>query len=93
MMSYISELGGVVAGLSAARVFSRYVLTNIASTNLVCDDESAVLSSTGPLTDSIFHRLEGDRDLVIKIKDLQTNWCCGIGITYAWVKGHTDDPT
>jgi hypothetical protein len=44
-----------------------------------------------PLTDSIFHRVEGDHDLVSTIKDLQENWCRGLTITYDWVKGHADD--
>jgi ribosomal protein L37AE/L43A len=43
-----------------------------------------------PLTDSIFHRIEGDHGLVSTIKDLQENWCHGLDITYNWVKGHAD---
>jgi hypothetical protein len=44
-----------------------------------------------PLTDSIFHRVEGDHDLVSTIKDLQENWRRGLDIMYDWVKGHVDD--
>jgi hypothetical protein len=50
-----------------------------------------VLSTNRPLTDSIFHRIEGDHDLVNTIKDLQESWCRGLDITYYWVKGHMDD--
>jgi hypothetical protein len=44
-----------------------------------------VMPTKMPLTNSIFHRLEGDHDPVRMIKDLHMN------ITYAWVKGHADD--
>jgi hypothetical protein len=57
----------------------------------MCDNESAVLSTNRPLTDSIFHRIKGDHDLVSTIKDLQENWCRGLDITYDWVKGHADN--
>jgi hypothetical protein len=55
------------------------------------DNESAVLSNNRPLTDTIFHRIEGDHDVVSTIKDLQENWCRGLDIPYEWVKGHADD--
>jgi hypothetical protein len=54
-------------------------------------NESAVLSTNRPLTDSIFHCIEGDHTIVSTIKDLHYNWCCGLEITYEWVKGHMDD--
>jgi hypothetical protein len=56
----------------------------------LCDNESAVLSTNRPLTEIIFHRIEGDQ-LVSTIKDVQENWCRGLDITYKWVKGHADD--
>jgi hypothetical protein len=91
MQSYRSELGGVAAGLAVPGTLRRSGLINIASARFLCDNESAVLSTKRPLTDSIFHRIEGDHDLVSTIKDLQDNWCRGLDITYDWVKGHTDD--
>jgi hypothetical protein len=91
MQSYRSELGGVTVGLVVLGTLSRSGLINIASTTFLCDNESAVLSTNRPLTDSIFHRIEGDHDLVSSIKDLQENWCRGMDITYEWVKGHADD--
>jgi hypothetical protein len=91
MKSYRSELGGVAAGLAVLGTLSRSGLINIASTTFLCDNESAMLSTNRPLTDSICHRIEGYHDLVSTIKDLQENWCRGMDITHEWVKGHADD--
>jgi hypothetical protein len=91
MQSYRSELGGVAAGLAVLGTLSRSGLINIASATFLCDNESAVLSTNRLLTDSIFHRIEGDHDFISTIKDLQENWCRGLDITYDWVKGHADD--
>jgi hypothetical protein len=84
-------LGGVAAGLAVLGTLSRSGLINIASTTFLCNNESAVISTNRPLTDSIFHRIEGDHHLVSSIKDLQENWCRGMDITYELVKGHADD--
>jgi hypothetical protein len=81
----------VAAGLAVLGTLSRSGLINIASTTFLCDNESALLSTNSPLIDSIFHRIEGDHDLVSTIKDLQENWCRGMDIIYEWVKGHADD--
>jgi hypothetical protein len=81
----------MAAGLAFLGTLSRSGLINIASATFLCDNESAVLSTSRPLTDSIFHRIEGDHDLVSTIKDLQENWCHGLEKTYDWVKGHADD--
>jgi hypothetical protein len=91
MQSYRSELGGVAAGLAVLRTLSRSGLIKIASTTFLCDNASAILSSNRPLTDSIFHWIEGDHDLVSTFKDLQETWCRGMDIKYEWVKGHADD--
>jgi hypothetical protein len=91
MQLYRSELGGVAAGLAVLGTLSRLGLINIASATFLCDNESAVLSTNMPLTDSIFHRVEGDHDLASTLKDLHENWCRGLDITYDWVKGHADD--
>jgi hypothetical protein len=91
MQLYQSELGGVVSGLAVLGTLSRSGLIKIASMTLLCDNASAILSANRPLTDIIFHRIEGDHDLVSTIKDLKENWCRGLDITYEWVKGHTDD--
>jgi hypothetical protein len=73
MQSYRSEIGGVAAGLAVLGTLSRSGLINIASTTFIYDNASAILSANRPLTDSIFHRIEGDHDLVSTIKDLQEN--------------------
>jgi hypothetical protein len=91
MQLYRSGLGGMATGLTVLGTLSRSGLINITSAKFLCDNESAVLSTNRPLTDSIFHRIEGDHDLVSTIKDLQENWCRGLDISYEWVKGHTDD--
>jgi hypothetical protein len=91
MQSYRSDLGGVAAGLTVLGTHSRSGFINIASATFLCDDESAVLSTNMPLSDSIFHRIEGDHDLLSTIKDLQENWCRGLDIMYDWVKRHADD--
>jgi hypothetical protein len=91
MQSYRYELGGIAAGLTVLGTLSRSGLINIASATFLCDSESAILSKNRPLIDSIFHRIEGDHDLVSTIKDLQENWCRGLDITYDWVRGHVDD--
>jgi hypothetical protein len=70
MQSYRSELGSVAAGLAVIVTLIRSGLINIASATFLCDNESAVLSTNIPLPDSIFHRIEGDHDLVSTIKDL-----------------------
>jgi hypothetical protein len=91
MQSYRSELGGVAAGLEVLGALSRLGLINIASATFLCDNESTVVSTNRPLSDSIFHRIEGDHDLVSTIKDLKESWFCGLVIMYDWVKGHADD--
>jgi hypothetical protein len=91
MQSYRSELGGVTSGLAVLGTLSRSGLINIASMTFLCNNKYAVLSTNRPLKDIIFHRIEGDHDLVSTIKDLQENWCRGMDITYEWVKGHADE--
>jgi hypothetical protein len=83
--SYISELRGVTADLPVVGTLRRSGLINIASAKFVCDNESAVLSSTKPSTYSIFHQLEGDHDLASTIKEAREFvfnftgiWCCQV---------------
>jgi hypothetical protein len=81
----------VAAGLTVLGTLRRSGLIYIASTTFLCNNKSSILSTNRPLKDIIFHRIEGDHDLVSTIKDLQENWCRGLDITYEWVKGHADD--
>jgi hypothetical protein len=39
-------------------------------------------------TQSIFHKLESEYDLISTIKFMKNNWCQDIDVTYAWIKGH-----
>jgi hypothetical protein len=57
MQSCRSELGDVAAGLAVLGTLIRPGLINIASVTFMCDNESAILSTNRPLTDSIFHRI------------------------------------
>jgi hypothetical protein len=81
MQSYRSELGGVAAGPAVLGTLSRSGLINIAFTTFLCDNASSILSANRPLTDSIFHWIEGDHDLASTIKYVQENWCRGMDIT------------
>jgi hypothetical protein len=74
IQSCSSELGGVVADLALLETLGSSILINILSSKFLCDNESTVLSTNRPLTDIIFHHIEGDRHLVGTIKDLQENW-------------------
>jgi hypothetical protein len=58
IQSYRSELGGVAAKLAVLETLSRSGLINIASTTFLCDNESTVLSTNRPFTDSIFTGLK-----------------------------------
>jgi hypothetical protein len=39
----------------------------------------------------VFHRTEGDHDLISTIDYLQEHWCQDTEVHYEWVKGHADD--
>jgi hypothetical protein len=54
----------------------------------VCDNSAAIIAAKRTVTQSIFHRLESDYDMISTMKFLQGNWCNGYEITYEWVKGH-----
>jgi hypothetical protein len=90
MTSYISELGGIIAGLSVLGRLLRSGLINARRIKFICDNSTALLASKRELTQSIFHITEGDQDLITTMKYLQHNWCNNTEVTYAWVKGHAD---
>jgi hypothetical protein len=58
---------------------------------LVCDNEAAVKVFTRKRTHSVFHRTEGDHDLISKIQYLQDTWCQDLDKHYECVKGNADD--
>jgi hypothetical protein len=90
MTSYRSELGGIIAGLAVLGTLIRSGLINARSIKFICENSAAILASKGELTQSIFHRTEGDHDLIATMKYLQHNWCNNTEVAYAWVKGHVD---
>jgi hypothetical protein len=81
---------GVAEVIALLGTLIRSGLINIASARFMCDNESAVLSTNMPLTDSSFHCIGGGHVLFSTIKDLQENWYRGLEITYEWVKGHAE---
>jgi hypothetical protein len=90
MTSYRSELRGIMAGLTVLGALTRSGLINVRSIKSICDNSAAILASKRDLAQSIFHRTEGDHDLIMTMKYLQHNWCNNTEVAYAWVKGHTD---
>jgi hypothetical protein len=90
MASYISELGGIIAGLSAIGMLNPSVLVCLRHVNFVCNNSAAIIAAKRKVTQSIFHRLESDYDLISTMKFLQGNWYRDYEITYEWVKGHAD---
>jgi RNA binding exosome subunit len=42
-------------------------------------------------TQSVFHRTEGDNDVISMIHYLQESWFQDTEVNYEWVKGHTND--
>jgi hypothetical protein len=89
MMAYRSELGGIIAGLSVLGTLIRSGLINARSIKYACENSAAIMASKRDLTQSIYHRTEGDYDLIGTIKYLQLNWCNNIDGKYAWAKEHT----
>jgi hypothetical protein len=88
MTSYRSELGGILSGHAVLGTLLRSGLVNARRINFICDNSAPILASKRELTQSIFHRTEGDHDLIATMKYLQHNWCNNNEVTCAWVKGH-----
>jgi hypothetical protein len=64
MTSYRSELGGIIAGLAVLGTLLRSGVINVRRIKFICDNSAAILVSKRELTQSIFHRKEGDHDLI-----------------------------
>jgi hypothetical protein len=75
MTSYISELGGIIEGLAVLGTLTQSGLINVRSTKFICDNNASILASKRYPTQSIFHRTEGDHDLIATMKYLQHTWC------------------
>jgi hypothetical protein len=65
--SYRSELGGIASGLAVIGTLVRSGKIKVKSVKLVCDNEAAVKACKRKRTQSVFHRTEGDHDLVSTI--------------------------
>jgi hypothetical protein len=90
LTSYRSELGGLASALAVLGMLQRSGCLNIRSVKCVSDNQSAVRACKRKPTESIFHRTASDYDLLATITNLQADWCNGINIQYAWVRGHAD---
>jgi hypothetical protein len=91
MTSYKSGLWGIASGFAVIGTLVRSGKIKVKSVRLVCDNEAAVKVCTRKRTQSVFHRTEGDHDLVSKIQYLQDTCCQYLDIKYEWVEGYADD--
>jgi hypothetical protein len=88
MTSYRSELGGLVAGLTALGTLFRSGTMHTRSIIFIYDNESAVTAARRPKSESIFHKTRCDWDLIVMIQYLIVRWCKGIALSFHLVKGH-----
>jgi hypothetical protein len=73
--SYQSELGELAAALAVIGALARPGIINICSVKCVCDNKSAIIASKRQPSDSIFHKIETDYDVISTIHELQAMWC------------------
>jgi hypothetical protein len=71
----------------------RYGKIKVKSVKFVCDNEASIKACKRKRTQGVFHRKEGDHDLILKIHYLQEHWCQDMKVHYEWVKGHADEIT
>jgi ribonuclease HI len=91
MTSYRSELGGIDSGLAVIDTLARSGKIKVTSVKSFCDNEAEIKACKRKRTQSVFHRTEGDHDLISTIHYLQEIWCKDIDVQYEWVKGHAYD--
>jgi hypothetical protein len=91
MKSYRSELGGIASGLAAMGTEVRSGKIKVKTVKFVCDNEAAIEACKRKRTQSVFHRTEGDHDIISTIHFLQEHWCPDTEIHYKWVKGHDNE--
>jgi hypothetical protein len=90
IISYRSDLGGIMAGLAAIGMLHRSGLICLRHIKFVCDKSASIIAAKRTVIQSIFHRLESDYNMISTMKFPQGNWCKDYEITYEWVKGHAD---
>jgi ribonuclease HI len=97
MTSYRSELGGIASGIAVIGTLVRSGKIKVKSVKLVCDNKAAIKACKRNRTQRVFHRTEGDHDLISTIHYLHEHWCQDTEVHYEWVKGHAEnlnrDPT
>jgi hypothetical protein len=97
MTSYRSELGGIASKIAVICTLVRSGKIKVKTVKFVCDNEAEIKACRRKRTQSVFHRTEGDHELILTINFLQEHWCQDTDIHYKWVKGHADelyrDPT
>jgi hypothetical protein len=71
MPSYRYGLGGIASGLAVIGTLIRSVKIKVKSVKLVCENEAAIKACKRKRTQSVFHRTEGDHDLISTIHYLQ----------------------
>jgi hypothetical protein len=78
--SYRSELGGIASGLAVINILARSGKIKVKSVKLVCNNEAAIRACTRKRMHSVFHRTEGDHDLISTVHYLQESWCQDIEV-------------
>jgi hypothetical protein len=71
MTSYRSELGGIAIGLAVIGTLFRFRKIKVKTAKFVCDNEAAIKACRRKRTKRVFHRTEGDHDLISTIHFLQ----------------------
>jgi hypothetical protein len=90
MISYRSDISGLVAGLAFLGTLFQAGTMSKRSDRFICDNESAVTATRRPESKNIFHNTKCDWELIVTIQDLIFRWCNGISLSLHWVKGHAD---
>jgi hypothetical protein len=88
MTSYRSEFLGIASGIAVIGALVRSGKIKVKSVKFVCDNEAGIKACKKKRTQSVFHRTEGDHDLISTIHYLQEHW---YQVLYEWAKGHADD--
>jgi hypothetical protein len=71
MTSYRSELGGIASGLAVIGTLVRSGKIKAKTVKFVCDNEAAIQACKRKRTQNLFHRTEGDHDLILTIHFLK----------------------
>jgi hypothetical protein len=67
MTSYRSELGGIDSGIAVIYTLARSGKIKVKTVKFMCDNEAVINACRRKRTQSVFHRTEGDHDLISTI--------------------------